>query len=193
MAIGWFFLTSLVLLHFLELQPLPDRKTDWNCLPKASLCGYASSDFVSENILPIYQLHQRARRIRHIASTPRGRKNHTSRSRYYANQDSSFHQTRLFTSGDVSLNPGALTTSGPNSTQNQKESFNCGLSCVSPHVRESSTFLDSGFHAVDSGFRVLDSGFQHSGFRIPKRAGFQFFTVLMLFFAFRFRVRILLY
>ena len=118
-------------------------------------------------------------------------KNHTSRSRYHANSDSSFHQTRLFTS-DVSLNPGPLTTSGPNSTQNQKESFNCGLSCVSPHVRESRTFLNSGFHAVDSGFRVLDSGFQHSGFRIPKRAGFQFFTVLMLFFAFRFRVRILL-
>ena len=32
------------------------------------------------------------------------------------------------------------------------------------------------FHAVDSGFRVLDFGFQHSGFRIPKRAGFHFFT-----------------
>ena len=45
----------------------------------------------------------------------------------------------------------------------------------SPHVRESRTVLDSGFHAVDSGFRVLDSGFQHSGFRIPKRAGFHFF------------------
>ena len=44
---------------------------------------------------------------------------------------------------------------------------------------------------MDSGFRVLDSGFQLSGFRIPKRAGFQFFSVLMLFFAFRFRVRIL--
>ena len=37
---------------------------------------------------------------------------------------------------------------------------------LSPHVR---TVLDSGFHAVDSGF-------QHSGFRIPKRAGLQFFT-----------------
>ena len=45
----------------------------------------------------------------------------------------------------------------------------------SPHVRESRTVLDSGFHAVDSGFRGLDSGFQHSGFRIPKRAGFHFF------------------
>ena len=68
-----------------------------------------------------------------------------------------------------------------------------GSMLVSPHVRESRTFLDSGFHAVDSGFRVLDSGFQYSGFRIPKRAGFQFFTFLILFFAFRFRVRILLY
>ena len=43
MAVGWFFLTSVVLLHFLELQPLPDRKTDCNSLPEASLCGYASS------------------------------------------------------------------------------------------------------------------------------------------------------
>ena len=40
------------------------------------------------------------------------------------------------------------------------------------------TVLDSGFHAVDSGFQLLDSNF---------------FSVLMLFFAFRFRVRILLY
>ena len=71
----------------------------------------------------------------------------------------------------------------------------CSLASVSsPHVRESGAVLDSGFHAVDSGFRVLDSGFQHSGFRIPKRAGFHFFfPVLMLFFALRFRVRILLY
>ena len=58
---------------------------------------------------------------------------------------------------------------------------------LSPDVRESMTVLDSGFHD-------MDSGFQHSGFRIPKRAGFQiFFSVLILFFAFRFRVRILLY
>ena len=37
------------------------------------------------------------------------------------------------------------------------------------------TVLDSGFHALDSGFQLLDSGFQLSGFRIPERAGFQFF------------------
>ena len=49
------------------------------------------------------------------------------------------------------------------------------ISLSSPHVRESMTVLDSGFHPVDSGFRVLDSGFQLSGFRIPKRAGFQIF------------------
>ena len=29
---------------------------------------------------------------------------------------------------------------------------------------------------MDSGFPVLDSGFQHNGFRVPKRAGFHFFT-----------------
>ena len=27
-----------------------------------------------------------------------------------------------------------------------------------PHVRESKTVLDSGFHAVDSGFQVLETG-----------------------------------
>ena len=44
----------------------------------------------------------------------------------------------------------------------------CTVNPKSPHVRESRIVLDSGFHAVDSGF-------QHSGFRIPKRAGFHFF------------------
>ena len=62
----------------------------------------------------------------------------------------------------------------------------CSLASVSsPHVRESGAVLDSGFHAVDSGFRVLDSGFQ-------KELDSTFFPVLMLSFALRFRVRILL-
>ena len=53
---------------------------------------------------------------------------------------------------------------------------------LSPHVRESKTSWDAGFHAVDSGFQVLDSslcqwnldsGFQSLvGFRIPW-AGFR--------------------
>ena len=34
---------------------------------------------------------------------------------------------------------------------------------------------------MDSGFRALDSGFQHSGFRIPKRAGFHFFSCFNAF------------
>ena len=67
------------------------------------------------------------------------------------------------------------------------------LTLSSPHVRESRTVLDSGFHAVDSGSGVLDSGLQRSGFRIPKGGGFHFFPVLILFFALCFRVRILPY
>ena len=68
----------------------------------------------------------------------------------------------------------------------------------SPHVRESRTVLDSGFWIPCCGFRILGTGF-----RIPDSStvdsGFQkeldsiFFPVLMLFFALRFRVRILLY
>ena len=35
----------------------------------------------------------------------------------------------------------------------------CGLwSKISPHLRESKTVLDCGFHRVDSGFQVLKSG-----------------------------------
>ena len=64
--------------------------------------------------------------------------------------------------------------------------WTCVTTFTSPHVRESMTVSDSGFHPVDSGFRVLDSGFQ-------KGLDSKFFSVLMLFLAFRFRVRILLY
>ena len=31
------------------------------------------------------------------------------------------------------------------------------LSTIAPHVRESKSVLDSGFHDVDSGFQALDS------------------------------------
>ena len=44
--------------------------------------------------------------------------------------------------------------------------FHCSVPCVnkgSPHVRESKTVCDSGFHAVDSRFQVLDSRFFISG------------------------------
>ena len=33
------------------------------------------------------------------------------------------------------------------------------MKATSPHVRESKTVLDSGFHAVDFGFQLLNSGF----------------------------------
>ena len=42
-----------------------------------------------------------------------------------------------------------------------------GVFSVSPHIRESKTVLDSGFHAVDSRFQQLDSGFFVSGTWIP--------------------------
>ena len=41
----------------------------------------------------------------------------------------------LLTSGDVSLNPGPITTSRPNSSQNKKESLKSKLSCVSFNSR----------------------------------------------------------
>ena len=39
--------------------------------------------------------------------------------------------------------------------------------CVQLHVRESKTFLDSGFHVTDSGFEAFDSGLFFSGTWIP--------------------------
>ena len=56
-----------------------------------------------------------------------------------------------------------------------ERAYRIPMAMLSPHVRESMTVVNSGFHPVDSGFRALDSGFQLSGFRIPKRAGFQIF------------------
>ena len=46
--------------------------------------------------------------------------------------------------------------------------LNRRLMILSPHVRESKTLLDSGFHAVDSGFQLLDSRYfsVELGFRI---------------------------
>ena len=44
--------------------------------------------------------------VRHLVSVARGRRYFGSRTCYYANSDSSFQQSRLLTSGDISLNPG---------------------------------------------------------------------------------------
>ena len=41
------------------------------------------------------------------------------------------------------------------------------LSFDSPHVKESKTVLDSGFHFLDSGFFVGGTWIPDSGFRIP--------------------------
>ena len=65
-----------------------------------------------------------------------------------------------------------------------KRAYRIPMAMLSPHVRESMTVVNSGFHPVDSGFRALDS---------EKGWISNFFSVLMLFFAFRFRVRMLLY
>ena len=46
-------------------------------------------------------------------------------------------------------------TRGP--FQTKKKNKNYVYISESPHVRESKTVLDSGFHTVDSGFQVLDS------------------------------------
>ena len=57
------------------------------------------------------------------------------------------------------------------------------LKNLPPHVRESKTVLDSGFHAVDFGFQVLDSWLCHwnldSGFR--RLVGFRIPMVIVGF------------
>ena len=111
MAVGRYSLTSVLLLCFLGSQPLLGQKIDWNCFPADSPCCYATH-FVRGilNNPPELQLQQKMRLIRHLvsASAPRGRKYLASRIGYYTNSDCTFHQARLLTSGDVSLNPGAL-------------------------------------------------------------------------------------
>ena len=114
MSVGRYSFTSVLLLCFLGSQPLPGQKIDWNCSPADSPWGYATY-FVrgNHNNPPGLQLQQLTRRIRHLvsASAPRGRKYLASRIGYYANSDCTFHQARLLTSGDVSLNPGPTINS----------------------------------------------------------------------------------
>ena len=62
-------------------------------------------------------------------------------------------------SGSAVENPVVLTfwhKRGERTSVTNNVSFSC-TSARSPHVRESKTVLDSGFHAVNSGFQVLDS------------------------------------
>ena len=47
------------------------------------------------------------------------------------------------------------------------DSFMSYLVLISPHVKQSKTVWDSGFHSVDNGFHVLNSRFLFSGIWTP--------------------------
>ena len=111
MVVSRHFLSSVLLLCFLGFQPLLGQNIAWKHFPDASLWDYASSYFIRENNSPMHPRQQLARSICHLASAPSRRKYLVSSIRYYANSDSTFHQARLITSGDVSLNPGPMINS----------------------------------------------------------------------------------
>ena len=66
--------------------------------------------------------------IRHLGFVTRAKGFFSSRHQYYSNATSTFQQTRLLTSGDVSLNPGPITRS-------QSARLKSASECLYPHLR----------------------------------------------------------
>lgn len=108
MAAGRVFVFSVLLLNLVNFLSSAGQKSDWNCFSSDSAFQFTNSVSPRVNLAPKYQLLSTSKHVRHLVSTPRGRRYYGSRTYYYANSnsDSSFQQSRLLASGDVSLNPG---------------------------------------------------------------------------------------
>jgi len=101
---------------FSRIPTFTRTKSPLELPPADSPQGYATYFVRGNHNIPLglqLQLQQLTRWIRHLGSACalHGRKYLASRIGYYANSDRTFHQTRLLTSGDVSLNPGPTINS----------------------------------------------------------------------------------
>ena len=99
MAAGRVFFLSVLLLNLLSFSPPYGQQSDWNSISSDPACHFTHSFSPRVNL-------SMSKHVRHLVCAPRGRRYHGSRTCYYANCDSSFQQSRLLTSGDVSINPG---------------------------------------------------------------------------------------
>ena len=106
MAAGRLFVFSVLLLNLVNVLSSPGQKSDWNRPSSYSASQFNNPASPKVNLAPKYQFLSTLKLVGHLVSTPRGRRYYGSRTYYYANSDSSFQQSRLLTSDDVSFNPG---------------------------------------------------------------------------------------
>ena len=109
MAIGCVFSSSWLLLTRLIFLTSSGRQNDFRSFSTDSV--YLPTKFGSPVVNFSLNFHHSSSRnhVRHLAFATRRKRYLNLRVSYYANSDSSFQQTRLFKSGDVSLNPGPIS------------------------------------------------------------------------------------
>lgn len=106
MAAGRVFFFSVLLLNLSGFLSSLGQQSDWNRFSSGSAFQFINivscrANFALKNPFLSTSVH-----VHHLVSVARGRRYFGSRTCYYANSDSSFQQSRLLTSGDISLNPG---------------------------------------------------------------------------------------
>ncbi|KAJ7372016.1 hypothetical protein OS493_021444 [Desmophyllum pertusum] len=109
MPTGHAFCLSQLLLILLTFLSSSGRQNDFSRISSDSVYQPTKSGSSAVDFSLKYHHSSSSKHVRHLASVTRGRRYLNSRTRYYANSDSSFQQTRLFISGDVSLNPGPIS------------------------------------------------------------------------------------
>ena len=103
---GHVFFFSVLLLNLLSFSPPYGQQSDWNSFSSDPVSQFTHSVSPRVNLALKHPLLSTLKHVRHLVCAPRGRRYHGSKTCYYANSDSSFQQSRLLTSGDVSINPG---------------------------------------------------------------------------------------
>ncbi|XP_020622097.1 uncharacterized protein LOC110059711 [Orbicella faveolata] len=106
MAAGRVFFFSVLLLNLLSFSPPYGQQSDWNSFSGDPACQFTHSVSPRVNLALKHPLLSTSKHSRHLVCAPRGRSYHSLTTCYYANSNSNFQQSRLLTSGDVSINPG---------------------------------------------------------------------------------------
>lgn len=106
MAVGCKISFSVLLLNLLGFLPPYGQEYDSNISSSDPACQFALSSIPRVNLALNHLLLSTSKHVRHLVRAPRGKKYYGSRTCYYSNSDSSFQQSRLLSSGDVSTNPG---------------------------------------------------------------------------------------
>ena len=106
MAAGHVLFFSVLLLNLSRFLSSSGQQFDSNRFYSDLAFRFSNSVSPKANFPLKNQLLSTPKYVGHLVSSPRGRTYHGSRTCYCANTDSSFQQSHLLTSGNVSLNPG---------------------------------------------------------------------------------------